>query len=150
MILWYVQFLKSKMINIELFSVGSRGEFYLNITSYVSCILRHFVLFCWLRNSPLSNKDRVIYTFCSSGIEHIIESFSLARSDKLGAVFTCPKTHFTCPGQSDNVNVEPWHIAQTIQSLSVYDKELLYLNFLTKIFQKSSSITRIYKTVIHA
>jgi hypothetical protein len=36
MILWYVQFLKSKMINIELFSVGSRGEFYLNIASYVS------------------------------------------------------------------------------------------------------------------
>jgi hypothetical protein len=35
MILWYVQFLKSKMINIELFSVGSRGEFYLNIASYV-------------------------------------------------------------------------------------------------------------------
>jgi hypothetical protein len=35
-----------KMINIGLFSVGSRGEFYLNITSYVSCILRHFVLFC--------------------------------------------------------------------------------------------------------
>ena len=61
MILWYVQFLKSKMINIGLFSVGSRGEFYLNITSYVSCILRHFVLFCWLRNSPFSNKDRVIY-----------------------------------------------------------------------------------------
>jgi hypothetical protein len=61
MILWYVQFLKSKMINIELFSVGSRGEFYLNIASYVSCILHHFVLFCWLRNSPFSNKDRVIY-----------------------------------------------------------------------------------------
>jgi hypothetical protein len=61
MILWYVQFLKSKMINIELFSDGSRGEFYLNIASYVSCILRHFVLFCWLRNSPFSNKDRVIY-----------------------------------------------------------------------------------------
>jgi hypothetical protein len=51
MILWYAQFLKSKMINIELFSVGSRGEFYLNIASYVLCILRHFVLFCWLRNS---------------------------------------------------------------------------------------------------
>jgi hypothetical protein len=31
------------MINIELFNVGSRGEFYLNIASYVSCILRHFV-----------------------------------------------------------------------------------------------------------
>ena len=31
--------------------------------------------------------------------------------------------------------------------MSVYDKENLYLNFLTKIFQKSSSITRIYKTV---
>ena len=61
MILWYVQFLKSKMINIELFSVGSRCEFYLNIASYVSCILRHFVLICWLRNSPFSNKDRVIY-----------------------------------------------------------------------------------------
>ena len=61
MILWYVQFLKSKMINIELFSVGSRGEFYLSIASYVSCILRHFVLFCWLQNSPFSNKDRVIY-----------------------------------------------------------------------------------------
>jgi hypothetical protein len=61
MILWYVQFLKSKMINIELFSVGSRGELYLNIASYVSCILRHFVLFCWLRNSPFSNKDCVIY-----------------------------------------------------------------------------------------
>jgi hypothetical protein len=43
MILWYVQFLKSKMINIELFSVGSHGEFYLNIASYVSCILRYFV-----------------------------------------------------------------------------------------------------------
>jgi hypothetical protein len=43
MILWYAQFLKSKMINIELFSVGSRGEFYLNIASYVLCILRHFV-----------------------------------------------------------------------------------------------------------
>jgi hypothetical protein len=43
MILWYVQFLKSKMINIELFSVGSHGEFYLNITLYVSCILCHFV-----------------------------------------------------------------------------------------------------------
>ena len=38
-----VQFLKSKMINIELFSVGSRSKFYLNIASYVSCILRHFV-----------------------------------------------------------------------------------------------------------
>jgi hypothetical protein len=61
MILWYVQLLKSKMINIELFSVGSRDEFYLNIASYVSCILRHFVLFCWLRNSPFSNKDCVIY-----------------------------------------------------------------------------------------
>jgi hypothetical protein len=61
MILWYVQFLKSKMINIELFSVGSQDEFYLNITSYVLCILRHFVLFCWLRNSPFSNKDCVIY-----------------------------------------------------------------------------------------
>jgi hypothetical protein len=58
MILWYIQFLKSKMINIELFSVGSRDEFYLNIASY---ILRHFVLFCWLRNSPFSNKDRVMY-----------------------------------------------------------------------------------------
>jgi hypothetical protein len=42
MILWYVQFLKNKMINIELFSVGSRSKFYLNIASYVSCILRHF------------------------------------------------------------------------------------------------------------
>ena len=61
MILWYVEFLKSKMINIELFSVGSCDEFYLNIVSYVSCILHHFVLFCWLRNSPFSNKDRVIY-----------------------------------------------------------------------------------------
>jgi len=49
------------MINIEIFSVGSRGEFYLNIASYVSCILCHFVLFCWLRNSPFSNKDRVLY-----------------------------------------------------------------------------------------
>ena len=39
----YVQFLKSKMINIELFSVGSRDEFYPNIASYVSCILHHFV-----------------------------------------------------------------------------------------------------------
>jgi hypothetical protein len=58
MILLYVQFLKSKMINIELFSVGSLGEFYLNITLY---ILGHFVLLCWLRNSPFSNKDRVIY-----------------------------------------------------------------------------------------
>ena len=45
MILWYVQFLKSKIINIELFSVGSRGEFYLNIASYVSCILRHLFYF---------------------------------------------------------------------------------------------------------
>ena len=61
MFLWYVQFLKSKMINIELFSVGSRGKFYLNIASYASCLLRHFVLFCWLRNSPFSNKDHVIY-----------------------------------------------------------------------------------------
>ena len=43
MILWYVQFLKSKMINIELFSVGSRSEFYLNTVSYILCILRHFV-----------------------------------------------------------------------------------------------------------
>jgi hypothetical protein len=43
MILWYVQFLENKMINIELFSVGSHGEFYLNIVSYVSCIIRHFV-----------------------------------------------------------------------------------------------------------
>jgi hypothetical protein len=32
---------------------------------------------------------------------------------------------------------------QTIQSLSVYDKEHLCLNFLTKIFQKSSSITHL-------
>jgi hypothetical protein len=31
------------MINIELFSDGSRGEFYLNIALYVLCILRHFV-----------------------------------------------------------------------------------------------------------
>ena len=66
MILWYVQFLKSKMINIELFSVGSCGEFYLNIALYISCILCHFVLFCWLRNSPFSNKDRVIYISQSS------------------------------------------------------------------------------------
>ena len=66
MILWYVQFLKSKKINIELFSVGSRGEFYLNIASYVSCILHHFVLFCWLRNFPFSNKDRVIYSNTAS------------------------------------------------------------------------------------
>jgi hypothetical protein len=66
MILWYVQFLKSKMINIELFSVGSRAEFYLNIALYVSCILRHFVLFRWLRNSPFSNKDRVIYINAAS------------------------------------------------------------------------------------
>jgi hypothetical protein len=43
MILWYVQFLKSKMINIELFSVGNRCKFYLNIASYVWCILHHFV-----------------------------------------------------------------------------------------------------------
>ena len=61
MILWYVQFLKSKMINIELFSVGSRSKFYLNIALYVSCILLHFVLFFWLWNSPFWNKDRVIY-----------------------------------------------------------------------------------------
>ena len=33
-------------------------------------------------------------------------------------------------------------------TLSVYDKEHLYLNFLTKIFQKSSSIPRINKNVI--
>ena len=45
MILWYVQFLKSKMINIELFSVGSRGEFYLNNASYISCI---FTPFCFI------------------------------------------------------------------------------------------------------
>ena len=32
--------------------------------------------------------------------------------------------------------------------MSVYDKEHLYLNFLTKIFQKSSSIPHINKTVI--
>jgi hypothetical protein len=44
MILWYVQFLKSKMINIELFSVGSRNKFYLNIALYVSCILRRLIL----------------------------------------------------------------------------------------------------------
>ena len=43
MILWYVQFLNSKMINIELFTVGSRDKFYINIASYVSCILCHFV-----------------------------------------------------------------------------------------------------------
>ena len=35
-----------------------------------------------------------------------------------------------------------------LPSLSVYDKEHLYLNFLTKIFQKSSLIPRNYKTVI--
>jgi hypothetical protein len=59
MILWYVQFLNSKMINIELFSVGSRDEFYLNIVSCVSCILRDFVLFWWWGTSILkfSNKD---------------------------------------------------------------------------------------------
>jgi hypothetical protein len=60
MILWYVQFLKSKMINIELFSVGSRGEFSLNIARMYR-VFCHFVLFCWLRNSPFSNKDCVIY-----------------------------------------------------------------------------------------
>jgi hypothetical protein len=43
MILWYVQFLKSKMINIELFSVGSRDEFYLNIASYV-CVFYAILL----------------------------------------------------------------------------------------------------------
>jgi hypothetical protein len=44
MILWYVQFLKSKMINIELFSVGSHGEFYLNIAYCVFyAILFYFV-----------------------------------------------------------------------------------------------------------
>jgi hypothetical protein len=45
MILWYVQFLKSKMINIELFSVGSHGKFYLNIASYASCMtsILHFI-----------------------------------------------------------------------------------------------------------
>ena len=43
-ILWYVQFLKSKMINIK-FSVGSRGEFYLTNVSYISCI---FTPFCFI------------------------------------------------------------------------------------------------------
>jgi hypothetical protein len=43
MILWYIQFLKSKMINIELFSVGSRDEFYLNIASYV-CVFYAILL----------------------------------------------------------------------------------------------------------
>jgi hypothetical protein len=57
MILWYVQFLKSKMINIELFRVGSRGEFYLNIASYVSCILRHFVVY----GIPLSQIKIVLF-----------------------------------------------------------------------------------------
>ena len=44
-ILWYVQFPKSKMINIELFSVESRGEFYLNNESHISCI---FTPFCFI------------------------------------------------------------------------------------------------------
>jgi hypothetical protein len=71
-ILWYVQFLKSKMITIE-FSVGSRDEVYLNNASYIlSCILRHFVLFCWQWNSPFSNKDRVIYISQSRMHQHLI------------------------------------------------------------------------------
>jgi hypothetical protein len=47
----------SKIRTLQLFSVGSCDEFYLNIASYVSCILRHFVLFCF----PFSNKYCVIY-----------------------------------------------------------------------------------------
>ena len=69
MILWYVQFLKSKMINIELFSVGSRGDFYLNIALYASCILHHFVLFYWLRNSPSQIK---IVLFILADREYLI------------------------------------------------------------------------------
>ena len=44
---------------IELFSVGSRSEFYLNIASYrvFYAILFYFVDY----GIPLSNKDRVIY-----------------------------------------------------------------------------------------
>jgi hypothetical protein len=48
------------MINIELFSVGSRGKFYLNIASYVSCILRHFVLFCYY-GIPISQIKIVLF-----------------------------------------------------------------------------------------
>jgi hypothetical protein len=53
---------ESEILSRHLRGVGSRGEFYLNNASYIlSCILCHFVLFCWLWNSPFSNKDRVIY-----------------------------------------------------------------------------------------
>ena len=50
MILWYVQFLKSKMINIELFSVGSCDEFYLNIVYFTPfCIILLITEFPFLK-----------------------------------------------------------------------------------------------------
>jgi hypothetical protein len=64
-------------------------------------------------------------------LERQLESFSLARSDKLGAVFTCPKTHFTCPGQSDNVNVEPC-IMPSFTSCLRYDMKEVKICLLSK------------------
>jgi hypothetical protein len=58
-ILWYVQFLKSKMINIKLFSVGSRGEFYLNNASYISCI---FTPFCFTSERAIYGNHRICLT----------------------------------------------------------------------------------------
>jgi hypothetical protein len=52
-ILWYVQFLKSKMINIKLFSVGSHGEFYLNnwiLTNFEVCLPITFITTSILTN----------------------------------------------------------------------------------------------------
>ena len=143
---WYDQFLKSKMINIELFSVGSRGEFYLNIASYVSCILRHFVDY----GIPLSQIKIVLFILAN-------RECLIRRGRCINIVSICGvlilENYPWCvlPLRSKywkRDRLLEYKFKQTIQSLSVYNKEYLYLNFLTKEFQKSSSITRIYKTVI--
>ena len=142
MILWYVQFLKSKMINIEVFSVGS------HIASYVSCILHYFV----------------DYGISLSQIKIVL--FILANRECLIRRRRCINIVFIFAGQWKArvicgvliLENYPWLciaftikiLKQTIQSLSVYDKEHLYLNFLAKIFWKSSSIAHIYKTHIPA
>jgi hypothetical protein len=128
------------MINIEVFSVGS------HIASYVSCILHYFV----------------DYGISLSQIKIVL--FILANRECLIRRRRCINIVFIFAGQWKArvicgvliLENYPWLciaftikiLKQTIQSLSVYDKEHLYLNFLTKIFQKSSSIAHIYKTVI--
>ena len=130
----------------------------MRLWSYVSCLLRHFILFCRLRNSPFSNKDHVIY-------------ISQSRMPNQAAALHQHHIYFRRPMKSQSYlrcsnfrKLSLMCIAFTIKILKAMidywnkNSNKLYsrcqsmirniYTFLTKIFQKSSSITRIYKTVI--